>query len=106
MEKYYRVSDVKDMLKKLSKEPTYQHDGEDFYAGIYAVESALADLEEVETDIDKLKEEVADLSNRCHLIWALGLDYDGCNTVESLKELIDELVSYTRLPREQVPDII
>ena len=105
MEKYYRVSDVKAVLKKLAKEPAYQHDGEDFYAGIYAVESALADLEEVEADIDKLKEEVADLSNRCHLIWALGLDYDGCNTVESLKELIDELVSYTRLPREQVPDI-
>ena len=68
MEKYYRVSDVKDMLKKLAKEPTYQHDGEDFYAGIHAVESALADLEEVEADIDKLKEEVADLNNRCHLI--------------------------------------
>ena len=39
-------------------------------------------------------------------IWAIGLDYDGCNTVESLKELIDELVSYTQLPREQVPKII
>ena len=44
MEKYYRVSDVKDVLKKLSKEPTYRHDGEDFSAGIYAVESTLADL--------------------------------------------------------------
>ena len=39
------------------------------------------------------------------MIWALGVDYDGCNTVKSLKELIDELVSYTQLPREQVPDI-
>ena len=34
MEKYYRVSDVKDILKKLAKEPAYQHDGEDFYAGV------------------------------------------------------------------------
>lgn len=25
-------------------------------------------------------------------IWEIGFDYDGCNTVESLKELIDELV--------------
>ena len=58
-----------------------------------------------EADIDELKKEVADLNNRRHLIWALGVDYDGCNTVESLKELIDELVSYTQLPREQVPDI-
>jgi DNA-directed RNA polymerase subunit RPC12/RpoP len=62
-------------------------------------------LEPVEADIDELKKEVADLNNRRHLIWAIGHDYDGCNRVESLKELIDELVSYTQLPREQVPDI-
>ena len=57
-------------------------------------------------DVNELKEEIYDLNNRRHLIWALGYDYDGCNTVESLKELIDELVSYTKLPREQVPKII
>ena len=57
-------------------------------------------------DVNELKEEVYDLNNRRHLIWALGVDYDGCNTVESLKELINELVSYTQLPREQVPKII
>ena len=55
--------------------------------------------------VNELKKEVQDLNNRRHLIWAIGCDYDGCNTVESLKELIDELVSYTQLPREQVPDI-
>ena len=33
-------------------------------------------------------------------IWAIGYDYDGCNTVESLKELIDELVSYAAKARE------
>ena len=56
-------------------------------------------------NVNELKEEIHDLNNRRHLIWALGVDYDGCNTVESLKDLIDELVSYTQLPREQVPDI-
>lgn len=56
-------------------------------------------------ELDELKKEVADLRNRLHLIWAIGCDYDGCNRVESLKELIDELVSYTQLPRDQVPDI-
>lgn len=30
----------------------------------------------------------------CQLIIDLGFDYDGCNTVESLKDLIDELVDY------------
>ena len=55
--------------------------------------------------VNELKEEVQDLNNRRHLIWALGVDYDGCNTVKSLKELIDELVSYTQLPDDQIPDI-
>ncbi len=55
--------------------------------------------------VNELKKEVQDLNNRRHLIWAIGCDYDGCNTVKSLKELIDELVSYTQLPREQIPDI-
>ena len=62
-------------------------------------------IEEGYGQVNELKEEVQDLNNRRHLIWALGVDYDGCNTVNSLKELIDELVSYTQLPREQVPDI-
>lgn len=30
----------------------------------------------------------------CQLIIDLGFDYDGCNTVETLKGLIDELVDY------------
>ena len=54
---------------------------------------------------DELKKEIRDLRNRLHMIWAIGVDYDGCNRVESLKELIDELVSYTQLPSEQIPDI-
>ena len=54
---------------------------------------------------DELRRQVADLRNRLHMIWAIGVDYDGCNKVESLKELIDELVSYTQLPSEQIPDI-
>ena len=105
MEKYYRVSDVNEILNKLAKEPAYYHEGEGFCNGVCAVEGELMCLEPVEADIEELKKEVADLNNRRHLIWAIGVDYDGCNTVESLKELIDELVSYTQLPREQVPDI-
>ena len=30
----------------------------------------------------------------CQLIIDLGFDYDGCNRIESLKGLIDELVDY------------
>jgi hypothetical protein len=47
MEKYYRVSDVKEIIKKLAREPYYQHDGESFYNGVCAVESELMCLEAV-----------------------------------------------------------
>lgn len=53
MEKYYRVNEVKELIKKLTKEPAYQHGGEDFYAGVYTVEDALTDLEEVELEEPK-----------------------------------------------------
>jgi DNA-directed RNA polymerase subunit RPC12/RpoP len=105
MEKYYKVSDVGAVIEKLLKTPYYQLEGESWYSGVSAVWDALLTTPSIEADIDELKNEVIDLNNRRHLIWALGVDYDGCNTVKSLKELIDELVSYTQLPREQVPDI-
>ena len=38
------------------------------------------------------------------LIWAIGLDYDGCNTVESLKGLVDELVDMSKKARECLHD--
>ena len=33
-------------------------------------------------------------------IWEVGLDYDGCNTVKSLQELIDELIEMSVKARE------
>jgi hypothetical protein len=41
---------------------------------------------------NQLKDRIAELEKRCHFIWALGYDYDGCEKAESLKSLIDELV--------------
>lgn len=37
-------------------------------------------------------------------IWAYGCDYDGCNTVEGLKELIDELVKLSQDAREFIEE--
>lgn len=37
-------------------------------------------------------------------LWAIGFDYDGCNTVESLKKLIDELVDMSKKARECLHD--
>lgn len=35
-----------------------------------------------------------------HMIWAVGVDYDGCSTTQELQELIDELVEMSQKARE------
>lgn len=52
--------------------------------------------------IMELQDEIKLLKRRLHWIWAIGVDYDGCGTVESLKELIDEMVEFTQMTDEQV----
>ena len=34
------------------------------------------------------------------MLWAIGLDYDGCGTVESLKALVDEFMDMANKARE------
>ena len=48
MAKYYKASEVQAILKKLAKEPYYQHQDEDFYAGICAFDGELMSLDTVE----------------------------------------------------------
>jgi len=33
-------------------------------------------------------------------IWEIGVDYDGCNTVKSLRELVDELLEMNQKARD------
>ncbi len=54
MEKYYRASDVNEILNKLAKEPAYYHEGEDFYNGVCAVEGELMCLEPVALEEPKV----------------------------------------------------
>ena len=92
---------MKDQVKELYDTLMCNYDfPEEFAAGL-----AEFLVDEGYGQTDELKKQIAELRNRLHMIWAIGVDYDGCNRVESLKELIDELVSYTQLPSEQVPDI-
>ena len=56
--------------------------------------------------IMELQDEVKALRSRLHWIWAIGVDYDGCGTVESLKELIDEMVDFTQMTDEEVVDTV
>ena len=34
------------------------------------------------------------------MVWAIGVDYDGCNTVDSLQDLVDELVDMAQKARD------
>lgn len=56
MERYYKASDVEAIIRKLAKEPCYQHDGEDFYSGVYTVESERIDLVPIELEEPKVGE--------------------------------------------------
>lgn len=42
---YYSRKDVEDIIKKLTKEPYYYHEGEDFYSGVNAVDVEIACLD-------------------------------------------------------------
>lgn len=46
---------------------------------------------------DQLKRDFEIKNNYLELLCDIGYDYDGCNTVESLKELIDELIKFAEL---------
>ncbi|MGN1301531.1 MAG: hypothetical protein ACI4U9_03295 [Clostridia bacterium] len=47
-------------------------------------------------EIDQLKRKVDIKDGYCRLIVDLGADYDGWDTVDSLKSLIDNLVDYAK----------
>ena len=53
MERYYKASEVEAIICKLMREPCYQHEGEDFKAGVGAVEGELIFLESVELEEPK-----------------------------------------------------
>ncbi len=48
--KYVKLDDLKELLRKLNNEPQYQHNGETYYAGIAAVDMELDTLTTVELD--------------------------------------------------------
>lgn len=45
------------------------------------------------------KEQFDKIDYYLDIIFGLGVDYDGCNSVESLKRLIDEIVEYSSIAR-------
>lgn len=53
MEKYYKVDDVKEIIKKLARERGYFYDDDTWYTGVCAVDGALACLDTVEFEEPK-----------------------------------------------------
>lgn len=53
MERYYKASEVEAIICKLMREPYYQHEEEDFKAGVSAVEGELMFIDAVELEEPK-----------------------------------------------------
>lgn len=56
----------------------------------------LLEIEAALSEVDNLKRQIKIKNEYLDLIWAIGNDYDGRNTIEGLKELIDELVDMAK----------
>jgi rubrerythrin len=54
MERYYKASDVHDVISALAHEPYYKHEYESFYEGVCAVEGELQCLEQFEINEQRL----------------------------------------------------
>ena len=67
------------------------------HTSIEHTETVERDLNASESRNAELQKQVDELKKRLHLIWAIGVDYDGCNKIKSLKELIDEMVELTQI---------
>ena len=55
------------------------------------IEEAIKNLKELKQELNKIKRQNKIKDNYLKLMLDISYDYDGCNTVKSLQELIDEL---------------
>lgn len=59
------------------------------------IEQVRANEDRLINKIEQLQRQIRIKDKWCQLIIDIGFDYDGCNKVESLKKLINELVEYS-----------
>ena len=57
------------------------------------------DIANLEEKIEQQKKQIIIMEKYLELIYDIGFDYDGCNTIEGLKGLIDDLVHCASLGR-------
>ena len=53
MEKYVKLQDINDLLRRMVKEPRYQHEDEDYYSGVSQVAGELMSIDTIEIEEPK-----------------------------------------------------
>ena len=67
---------------------------------IYITKDQYLEYKQLQQENKQLQKQITVMKEYLGLIIDLSFDYDGCNTVESLKSLIDDLKKYAKLGRE------
>ena len=92
---YGKVEEYNAEIKRLTERERLLENA--LHTSIEHTETVERDLKASESRNAELQKQVDELKKRLHLIWAIGVDYDGCNKIKSLKELIDEMVELTQI---------
>ena len=74
--------------------------GKTYHQLQHNIETLLKENKQLKEKVKYQKNKIDNKDNWCQLIADIGFDYDGCNTIESLKGLIDELVRYALNSRD------
>ena len=92
---YRKVEEYNVEIERLTEREKFLENA--LHTSIEQAEMVERDLKASESRNAELQKLVDELKKRLHLIWAIGVDYDGCSKIKSLKELIDEMVELTQI---------
>ena len=92
---YEKVEEYNAKIERLTERERFLENA--LHTSIEHTETVERDLKASESRNAELQKQVDELKKRLHLIWAIGVDYDGCSKIKSLKELIDEMVELTQI---------
>ena len=92
---YGKVEEYNAEIERLTEREKFLENA--LHTSIKHTETVERSLKASESRNAELQKQVDELKKRLHLIWAIGVDYDGCSKIKSLKELIDEMVELTQI---------
>ena len=83
---YGKVEEYNAEIERLTEREKFLENA--LHTSIEHAETVERNLKTSESRNAELQKQVDEFKKRLHLIWAIGIDYDGCNKIKSLKELI------------------